>query len=62
MSAFTCKANVLVYVHVCSMTVRIKDDNLSLFSQNTVASKCSKDALELCAEHGEMCVFVGFHV
>lgn len=28
----------------------------------TVASKCSRDAPELCAEHGEMCVLVGFHV
>lgn len=41
---------------------RIKDKDLSLFSKNTVASKCSRDALESCAEHGEICVFVGFHV
>lgn len=42
--------------------IRIEDENPSLFSKNTVASKCSMDALELCAEHGEMCVFVGLHV
>lgn len=54
------KTKILGYIHVFSLTIWIKND-VSLCSQNTVVSKCSRDALE-CAEHGENCVFVGFHV
>lgn len=49
------KTNILGYIHVFSLINWIKNDNMSLCSQNTVASKCSRDALE-CAEHGEICV------
>lgn len=39
----------------------IREENLSLFSKNTVASECSRDALQLYAEHGEVSV-LGFQV